>query len=415
MTYWMAVYHATLQTGETIEYRDSKRYWWLQSVLYPLQAFVGIALHAVTGNEWWLAFPVLLNYLVAPALDWVIGEDRANPPDEIVSQLEQDRYYRYLTFAVLPMHYIAFIGCAAYIGTQELSWGGILATTIVAGMSAGLAINTGHELGHKNSRLEKQLAKFSLAVAGYGHFTQDHNRSHHRWVATPEDTSSSQMGESIYKFARREIPGSILQAWRIESERLRSRGRSVLHPNNQILQSYAISVAMYIALLAAFGWIMVPYIVLHNLVAYWQLTSANYVEHYGLLRSRDDNGRYERCQPHHSWNCNYRFSNLILFHLQRHSDHHTHPTRRFQSLKHYEDLPTLPNGYMGMYVLAYFPPLWFRVMNPRLLALPHVNGDLDRLNIDPDARGTLVLQYGRDGLREPTIGNLADTDPDATV
>ena len=137
--------------------------------------------------------------------------------------------------------------------------------------------------------------------------------------------------------------------------------------------------------------------------AWWQLTSANYVEHYGLLRHRDDSGKYERCEPHHSWNSNHIYSNLVLLHLERHSDHHTHPTRRYQSLRHYEDLPSLPSGYFGTYLLAYVPKLWFRVMDKRLLALPQVDGDLDRVNIDPDARPSLFLRYGRDKMNEPTI------------
>jgi alkane 1-monooxygenase len=115
-------------------------------------------------------------------------------------------------------------------------------------------------------------------------------------------------------------------------------------------------------------------------MAWFQLTSANYVEHYGLLRRKEADGRYERCQPHHSWNSNHVFSNLLLFHLERHSDHHAHPNRRYQSLRHFENLPSLPTGYFGMFLLAYCPPLWFRVMNPRLMALPHVAGDPARVN-----------------------------------
>jgi alkane 1-monooxygenase len=148
---------------------------------------------------------------------------------------------------------------------------------------------------------------------------------------------------------------------------------------------------------------MIPFLIVHNVLAYWQLTSANYVEHYGLLRGKGDNDRYERCEPHHSWNSNHVFSNLMLFHLERHSDHHTHPLRRYQSLRHYEDLPSLPSGYFGAYLLAYVPRLWFHVMDKRLLALPHVQGDLDKVNIDPAARGALVRKYG-DGTRiEPTL------------
>ena len=118
------------------------------------------------------------------------------------------------------------------------------------------------------------------------------------------------------------------------------------------------------------------------------------MEHYGLLREQDENGKYETCKPYHSWNSNHTFSNLALFHLERHSDHHAHPLRRYQSLRHFEDLPQLPNGYFGVYLLAYVPPLWFRVMDKRLLALPHVQGDLDKLNIDPAARAGIEAEFG---------------------
>ena len=136
------------------------------------------------------------------------------------------------------------------------------------------------------------------------------------------------------------------------------------------------------------------------------LETINYVEHYGLLRLKDEHGKYEHCKPHHSWNSNHIFSNLVLFHLERHSDHHTHPLRRYQSLRHFDDLPQLPNGYFGVYLLAYVPPLWFRFMDKRLLELNHVQGDLDKVNVSPGARAALFLKYGRDKMREPTIRDL---------
>ena len=399
----MAGYTGTLADGESVHYVDGKRRFWLLSVLYPLQPFTGIALHAATGNELWLLLPFLLSYGIAPILDMILGEDENNPPEEIVMQLDRDPYYRRLTYIVVPLHFLTLLGTAWYAGTQDLSGWAILALAVVAGMTAGFAINTGHELGHKNSRLEKLLAKIVLAVPAYGHFTIDHNRGHHRDVSTPEDAASSRMGESIYKFAGREMPGAFLRAWRIEKDRLNRRGKSAWKHGNQILQSYALTAALWIGLALAFGWIMLPFLLVHTFFAWWQLTSANYVEHYGLLRTQDENGRYERCEPHHSWNSNHVFSNLVLFHLERHSDHHTHPLRRYQSLRHFADLPQLPNGYFGVYLLAYVPWLWFRVMDKRLLALPHIGGDLDKVNIDPDERGRIILQYGRDKMAEPVI------------
>ncbi|MDH3435032.1 MAG: fatty acid desaturase, partial [Gammaproteobacteria bacterium] len=170
-----------------------------------------------------------------------------------------------------------------------------------------------------------------------------------------------------------------------------------------ILQSYSLTAILNVGLLMAFGWIMMPFLLVHHALAYWQLTSANYIEHYGLLRQRDASGKYERCQPHHSWNSNHIYSNLVLFHLQRHSDHHANPLRRYQALRHFDDVPQLPNGYFGAYLLAYIPSLWFRVMDERLLNLPQVQGELDKLNIDPDARPAMFLKYGRDKLLEPTL------------
>lgn len=400
----MKGYTATLPNGEAIYYTDRKRWLWVLSMLYPLEPLVGIWLHSLSGNEFWLLLPLLLNFGMGPIIDWALGEDRNNPPDAVVMQLDQDRYYRRLTYATVPLHFVTLIGAAWYASTQGLSVWGLIGLAVVTGMTSGLAINTGHELGHKNSRIEKLLAKLVLAVPAYGHFTIDHNLGHHRNVSTPGDPASARMGESIYKFAGREIPGALREAWTIERDRLQRRERPIWHPNNQILQSYYLTALLSIALIVWLGWLMVPFLLLHHVSAYWQLTSANYIEHYGLLREQDENGKYERCEPRHSWNSNHVFSNLVLFHLERHSDHHANPLRRYQALRHFDDAPQLPNGYFGVYLLAYVPVLWFRVMDKRLLALAHVKGDLDKVNICPDARNAIFLKYGQDKMIEPRLG-----------
>ena len=402
----MTGYTGVNSDGEAIHYVDRKRWFWLLSVAYPLQPFIAIWLHWRTGNEAWFLLPFFANYVVAPLIDWAIGEDTNNPPEEVVMQLEQDPHYRRLTYIVVPVHFLTLIVSAWYAATQSLSWWAFILLAAVAGMTAGLAINTGHELGHKNSRFEKLLARIVLAVPAYGHFTVEHNRGHHKDVSTPADPASSRMGESIYRFALREIPGAFRRAWQIETEWLKARDKPVWHPSNPILQSYAISVAIALGLLSWVGWLAIPFLLIHHVLAYFQLTSANYIEHYGLLRDRDVRGRYERCQPHHSWNSNHVLSNLVLFHLERHSDHHTHPSRRYQSLRHFDDLPSLPNGYFGMYVLAYIPWAWFKIMDRRLMELPHVQGDLDKVNVDPRAMPAIFLKWGRDKMVEPTITDL---------
>jgi len=380
--------------GGRIEYRDRKRAWWMLSVVYPLLPLLGLAAHAATGNQMALALPLAISYGLMPILDFMIGEDENNPPEPVVPSLDQDRYYRVLTWAAVPLHFVALIACAWWVGTQPLSWWGVLLVAYVAGTGSGLGLNTGHELGHKHNFTEQWLARLVLAVPAYGHFTVEHVRGHHRWVSTPQDHASARMGENIYRFALRELPGGILRAWQLEKQRLEKLGRSCWSLENTILQSYAITLALQVGLIIAFGWIMLPFLAIHNMVAWWQLTSANYVEHYGLLRQRLPSGAYEPPQPYHSWNANHVVSNLATFHLQRHSDHHAHPLRRYQSLRHFEKLPQLPSGYFGMFPLAYVPPLWFRVMDRRLLELPHIRGNLDMVNIDPKHRSAIIARFG---------------------
>ncbi|MEP5837504.1 MAG: alkane 1-monooxygenase [Marinobacter sp.] len=377
-----------------ISYTDKKRYLWLTSVFMPIFPMMGIFVYFQTGSEWALGIPLAFTYLVIPLLDWGLGSDENNPPEEIVPQLEEDKYYRVLTYITIPMHFIVLIAIAWFVGTHELTVWSVLVLALTAGSYSGLGINTAHEMGHKKTSLERWLAKIVLAVPTYGHFCIEHNRGHHTEVATPEDPASSRMGESIYKFVLREIPGAFKRGWNQEKVRLERQGLSVWSWKNDILQSFAISAVLQGGLIIAFGWIMIPFLAIHNVYAWFQLTSANYIEHYGLLRDKEESGRYERCQPHHSWNANYIFSNLALFHLERHSDHHANPTRRYQSLRNFDNLPELPNGYYGMYLAAYIPWLWYKVMDHRVLSLPHINGDLSKVNIDPDRREEIIARYG---------------------
>ncbi len=376
-----------------VEYRDKKRYLWILSVFLPLVPLLWIYIYTLTGYTWLFAVPLFIAYVMIPVFDWWFGEDTDNPPEAIVPQLEDDRYYRYLTWITVPLHLVVLVVMAWFVASYELSTGSVLLLALITGMYSGLGVNTAHELGHKKTVLEKTLAKIALSVPAYGHFCIEHNRGHHMYVAQPMDPASARMGESIYKFAVREIPGTFRGAWSSEKDRLARLSKKTWSPSNGILQSYAISVILQGSLIVAFGWIMVPFLLIHNLWAWFQLTSANYVEHYGLLREKDANGHYQRCLPHHSWNANYIVSNIVLFHLERHSDHHAYPARRYQSLRNFDDIPQLPNGYFGMYLLAYVPWLWFKVMDKRLLTLPHIKGDLSKINIDPSKNALIHARY----------------------
>lgn len=366
-----------------IEYKDKKRYLWPAGAFYAALPLFVIFVYQQFGNPWILLSPLFVGFAMFPLLDYLIGTDRTNPPEEIVPQLEADNYYQNLLIATIPMHYIVVIACAWFLATADLSWGFFIGFSIVVGMFSGASINTAHEIGHKSSKFQRKMASLALAVTGYGHFSIEHNAGHHRDVSTPEDPASSRMGESIYSFMLREIPGAAKRGWQGEAKRLAKRGQGVWSWHNSVLQSYALTLVWQGTMILVFGWALLAFFLIHNFFAWLQLTSANYIEHYGLLREKKDNGRYEPCQPHHSWNANHIFSNLMLFQLERHSDHHSNPSRHYQSLRSFEDLPELPSGYFGMYWLAYHPPLWFKVMDKRLMAIPHINGDLNKVNMCP--------------------------------
>jgi alkane 1-monooxygenase len=366
--------------GETIAYRDGKRPLWVLSFIPPLVPIISYGLYFATGSALTTLIPFFYIFGLIPLLDALIGEDRHNPPAEVVAAMEADPYYLMLARAAVPLLWLSFIATVAFIGTQELPWWSYLFLVLGVGTINGGALLVGHELGHKADRVNKIFATLANNVVGYAHFRIEHNRGHHTWVATPEDPASARFGESIYTFAMRELPGAFERGWRNETARLARRGKSIWSLENEILQGFALTLAVAAALITAFGWTVAPFILAHHFVGWYGLTQANYVEHYGLLRGKGPDGRYQAVEPRHSWNTNHIVSNLMTFHLQRHSDHHANPMRPYQSLRDFEDLPRLPSGYPGMFVLAAIPPLWFRVMNPKTLAW--AGGDLAKLNRD---------------------------------
>jgi alkane 1-monooxygenase len=373
-------------------WHDAKRYAWLLGLVVPFAPFLAWASVEVTGLEFFWFFGPLLVFGVFPLLDIAIGVDPTNPPDSVLKWLEQDRYYRWCTYIFIPVQYAGLILACWLWSSGDLSVLESIGLALTMGVVGGIAINTAHELGHKRDSMEKWLSRVALAQTGYGHFFIEHNRGHHVRVATPEDPASSRLGESFWAFLPRTVSGSLRSAWGIEAARLDRLGKSHWGPQNDIVGAWAMTVVLFAVLTIGFGPVVLPYLVLQAILGFSLLEVVNYLEHYGLLRQKKEDGRYERCRPEHSWNSNNVASNVLLYHLQRHSDHHANPTRRYQALRHVDEAPQLPTGYAGMIVLAWFPPLWRRVMDPILVE--HYDGDLSQANIQPRARKRILARYG---------------------
>lgn len=373
-----AVVEARRDDGSTVVWVDRKRRLWLLAFVVPALPVLAVVLATRTGlGVFWFWGPIFAFVLV-PLADVLIGDDPSNPPEEIAAALQADPWYRWIVLAYLPAQYAVLAWSLWYASSHDIGWVGLAGLGSTLGIVTGVGINAAHELGHKREDLEHWASKVALAPTLYGHFFVEHNWGHHKRVATREDPASSRMGESYYRYWPRTVVGSLRSAWGIERTRLRRKGARVLSHHNRVLHAWAFSVVVWAATVALGGPRLLVVLAVQAVVGFSLLEAVNYVEHYGLLRQEDSRGRYERVTPKHSWNNNHVVTNLLLYQLQRHSDHHENPARRFVALRHVDEAPQLPAGYAAMILLALVPPLWRRVMDPRLVA--HYDGDVSRAN-----------------------------------
>src|SRR3954447_9479104 len=249
-------------------WRDPKRYAWLLGLLVPLLPFIAWGLVSATGLGFLWYFGPFFAFVIMPFLDQVVGKDASNPPDSVLKWLEQDRYYRWCTYAFLPLQYSGLVLACWFWAYGDLSVVDQFSLALTVGTVAGIGINTAHELGHKRASMERWLSKIALAQSGYGHFFIEHNRGRHVRVATPEDPASSRLGESFYAFLPRTVAGSLRSSWGIEAARLDRLGKSHWSRHNDLLGAWAMTVALFAVLTIAFGPVVLPYLLLQAVIGF---------------------------------------------------------------------------------------------------------------------------------------------------
>ena len=388
------------------KWKDTKRYKWLLSPALPVIGMAALAAYAVAPKKlralaW--AGPILVHGVI-PALDRLIGEDTSNPPESAIKELENDKYYNLIAKAFIPSQYALTIMGAWLATRKNVPMLDRIGLTASVGALNGIAIVTGHELGHKHESHNRIGAMLALAPTFYTHFAVEHNFGHHKRVSTPEDPASSRLGESFWKFLPRTVIGGFKSAVEIETKRLERKGKGFWCMENELLQGWAITAGFVGVTTAICGKGAIPFLVAQGAYGASLLEVVNYIEHYGLLRQKDENGKYERTMPEHSWNSNYVVTNLVIYQLQRHSDHHAYPMRSFQALRHFEDSPQLPGGYASMLLPAYIPSWWSALMDQRVV--DHYNGDITKANIDPERREEFLAKYAKPTLTVEPSSNV---------
>jgi len=356
---------------------SAKRHIWLVSMTYPFIPLLGVGLMMLTGNVHFAWAPIVFIYVIMPMIEVVTGDDNHDLLGLDHESVKLSTFYRFMVHASLPVIYMSWLIGAWYVATHPLPVSSYIALTWAHGAGLAFALNSGHEIGHKTDKFSKWAALFMLAPVFYGHFRVEHNTGHHSDVATPRDSATARFGESYYGFMAREYPGAWKRSWRLESKRAARRGYSRFSLRNEVVLTVVMQIVLFGAVIAWLGWTAIPYLIGAAAFGSSMLSMQNFVGHYGLLREKRPDGKYLPCMPHHSWNTKNIVTNMISYNLARHSDHHAHPARHYQHLRNLKGAPELPYGYGTMFLLAYFPPLFRKVMDPVVLA--NVDGDMSKV------------------------------------
>lgn len=340
-------------------WKDSK---YLLAYLAPLSTFI-----AIYYQGYWSFATVVLAFAVIPILDYLSpSSDKNLTEEEEVSKLSAS-VFDLLLYSNVPILWGLMFYYFNTVSTGGLELFELIGMTWSIGIIVStIGINVAHELGHRTKKSEQLMSKTLLLSALYMHFFIEHNRGHHKNIATDEDPASSRLNENLYSFWIRSTFGGYRSAWNLEIEKLKKQGISFFSLKNEMLVFQIIQIAYLVSVGLYFGWLVVPFAIIIAITGFLLLETVNYIEHYGLRRKKLPSGRYENVTMQHSWNSNHEMGRIFLYELTRHSDHHYKSTRKFQVLRHFDESPQLPYGYPGSMLLSFLPPLWFKVMNNKI-------------------------------------------------
>jgi alkane 1-monooxygenase len=334
-----------------------------------LIAYIGplSALISVLGNEIWTFSTVILTFMIIPVLEFLLPNTNHNLFPNRFAERKSMHFFDILLYLNLPLLY-GLIGTYLWriTFTQITTYEWVGMTLGVGIMVGSSGINVAHELGHRSLKWEQWMSKWLLLPALYQHFFIEHNRGHHKQVATKEDPATSLYGEWLFAFWIRSTIGSYLHAWKLERDRLDKSQLPFYSFSNQMIRFSFYQCLYLVIIFILFGPFATLSAIFIAIIGFLLLESINYIEHYGLLRSKTSQGRYEKVGMQHSWNSNHEVGRIFLYELTRHADHHYKASKKYQTLEHYPDSPQLPMGYPAAILLALIPPVWFRVMNQRV-------------------------------------------------
>lgn len=315
----------------------------------------------------WTYFSVIYAFIIIPLLDLFIGETKENLSDDDISYIKNKWIFDLMLYLNFPIVFGLLYFFFFKIHFNEYEFYELVGLSISCGiLLATNSINVAHELGHRKPFFDRFLSQALYIPCLYMHFFIEHNYGHHLKVATPEDPATAKLNQSVYSFWFTSVTRQYISAWKIQLQMLKQDGSHFFTLKNKMIFYHIIQGLYLFGVYSLFSIKGFWFAIIVGIIAFLFLECINYIEHYGLRRFKNKSGRYERVQLHHSWNSNYSFGRITLYELTRHSDHHYKSSKKYQTLKSYEESPTLPLGYPASILLSFIPPLWYWVMNPRV-------------------------------------------------
>lgn len=342
-----------------------KKYYFL--FIYSLPLFVYISL---VSTGWKTLLPVLIYFGLVPLIELFFQPDPSNIDKSLESKMKEDTFYDWIILLIIPLHLFLLIKFLFVIDTTVVGsiefYGRMSSIGIMLGVSG---INLGHELGHRNNKGLQYLGELLLLTSLNTHFLPYHNAGHHLNVATPKDAATARKNELLVLFWFRSHFGSYIEAWKLENKRMHMRNKFIFSLENRMVVYTILNALLVSTIFFLFGVKVLLSFLIAAIIGIVLLETVNYIEHYGLLRKKNENGRYEKVKHYHSWNSDHIIGRSMMFNLSRHADHHYNGSKKYQLLKSIESSPQMPTGYPGMMLIALLQPLWFFIMNKKLKKL----------------------------------------------
>ena len=335
---------------------------YLAAFTLPISAIISLYYQG-----FWSYFTPFYAFVVIPVLELLLPQDSSNINEAERETKRKKVLFDWLLYLNIPVVYGLLIYALWLVSSQSLSTTEIIGLTFSLGIVLGTnGINVAHELGHRLKTKERYLGKLLLLPSLYMHFFIEHNFGHHVNAATQEDPATAKYNQTVYSFWITSVFRQYINAWKLQSKLLKQHRTAVFSPKNDMFWYLIIQTGYLVLVLFIFGPTGLFFALSAAIVGFLMLETVNYIEHYGLLRKKLPSGRYERVKEVHSWNSNHVVGRIVLYELTRHSDHHYKSSKKYQLLDYHDISPQMPYGYPTSMVMSFLPPLWFKVMNPRI-------------------------------------------------